>query len=129
MDIVADASAFLAVVLNEDDREWVLNKTAGKSIASPEILHYEIGNALIALQKKRRLNEREVVRAFRLSMRIPVTLLPVKIDDSLKIAMQFNIYAYDSYYLQCCIENNLSLVSIDDRMCNIAKNLGIEVLE
>ena len=27
MEIVADASAFLAVVLNESDRDWVINKT------------------------------------------------------------------------------------------------------
>jgi hypothetical protein len=44
---VADASAFLAVVLNESDRKWVINKTLGRKIVSPENLPYEIGNALI----------------------------------------------------------------------------------
>ena len=47
MQIVADASAFLAVVLNESDRNWVINKTLGRKIVSPENLPYEIGNALI----------------------------------------------------------------------------------
>ncbi|UJS16626.1 MAG: hypothetical protein L3J17_11995 [Candidatus Jettenia sp.] len=53
MDIVADASAFLAVVLNESDRDWIISKTIGCKIVSPEILPYEIGNALIAIRKKR----------------------------------------------------------------------------
>ncbi|MBM2835082.1 MAG: hypothetical protein HW406_2243 [Candidatus Brocadiaceae bacterium] len=44
---MADASAFPAVVLNESDRDWVINKTLGRKIVSPEILPYEIGNALI----------------------------------------------------------------------------------
>ncbi len=129
MEIVADASAFLAVVLNEDNRDWIIQRTAGKSIVSPEILPYEIGNALIAVKRKGRLDDREILRAFDLSQQIAVRLTSVKIHDSLKIALRFNIYAYDAYYLQCCIENKLSLISLDDRMCDIAENLGIKVVK
>ncbi len=129
MVIVADASAFLAVVLNESDRDWVINKTSGRSIISPEVLPYEIGNALIAVKRKGRLNEREILRAFDLTQRIEVRLISVKIHEAIKIAMQFKIYAYDAYYLQCCIENKLSLISLDDHMCYIAGKLGIKVVE
>jgi hypothetical protein len=38
MEIVSDASAFLAVALNEIDRDWVIEKTSGFSIVSPEVL-------------------------------------------------------------------------------------------
>lgn len=129
MEIIADASAFLAVILNESDRDWIINKTVGGRIISPEILPYEIGNALIAMRKKGRLNDREVIKAYNISQRIGVNLLPVKIHDALKIALRFNVYAYDAYYLQCCIENKLPFISLDDRMCNIARNLNIEVIE
>jgi predicted nucleic acid-binding protein len=129
MDIVADASAFLSVVLDETDREMVIHLTAGKSLVSPEILPYEIGNALIAMQKKGRLNNSEVLRAFDLSQRIPVSLTPVKIHAALEIASRFNIYAYDAYYLQCCLENKRPLISLDDRMCAVAEKLGIQVME
>jgi len=129
MEIVADASAFLAVVLNESDRDWIIHKTTGRSIISPEVLPYEIGNALIAVKRKGRLNDREILRAFNLSQRIPVRLVSVRIRDAMKIALRFNIYAYDAYYLQCCIENKLPLISLDDRMCDIAGSLGIKVVE
>jgi predicted nucleic acid-binding protein len=129
MEIVADASTFLAVVLNESDREWIIHKTMGKGIVSPEVLPYEIGNALIAVKRKGRLNDREALRAFNLYQRIAVRLVSVKIHDSIRIALRFNIYAYDAYYLQCCIENKLPLISLDDRMCGIAGNLGIKVVE
>ena len=129
MEIVADASVFLAVVLNESDRDWIIQRTAGKSVVSPEVLPYEIGNALIAVKRKGRLNDREILRAFDLSQRIAVRLISVKIHDAMKIALRFNIYAYDAYYLQCCIENKLSLISLDGRMCDIAENLGIKVVE
>jgi len=129
MEIVADASTFLAVVLNESDRDWIINKTTGQSIVSPEILPYEIGNALIAVRRKGRLNDREILRAFDLSQQIAVRLVSVKIHDAIKIAMRFDIYAYDAYYLQCCIENKLPLISLDDGMCDIAVKLGIKVVE
>ncbi len=129
MEIVADASIFLAVVLDETDRAWVIEKTAGCSVISPEVLPYEIGNALIAVRRRGRLNEREILRAFDISQRIAVRLVPVKIHDAMKLAVRFNIYAYDAYYLQCCIESKLALLSLDGRMCDIAKSLEIKVVE
>jgi len=129
MEIVSDASAFLAVALNEFDRDWVIERTSGSTIVSPEVLPYEIGNALIAMKKKGRLNNREILRAFDITQRIAVRLVPVKMHDALRMALRFNIYAYDAYYLQCCIENRLPLISLDDRMCDIARGIGITVME
>jgi predicted nucleic acid-binding protein len=129
MEIVSDASAFLAVALNEVERDWVIERTSGSTIVSPEVLPYEIGNALIAMRKKGRLNTREILRAFDITQRIAVRLLPIKIHDALRMAIRFNIYAYDAYYLQCCTENGLPLISLDDRMCEIARSIGIKVME
>jgi len=129
VEIVSDASAFLAVALNEADREWIVEKTAGCSVISPEVLPYEIGNALMALKRKGRLNDREILRAFDISQRIAVRLVPVKIRDAMKLAFRFNIYAYDAYYLQCCVENKMPLLTLDGRMGDIARNLGIKVVE
>ncbi len=91
MEIVADASTFLAVVLNESDRDWIIQKTIGKGIVSPEVLPYEIGNALIAVKRKGRINDREALRAVDLYQRIAVRLVSVKIHDAMKIALRFNI--------------------------------------
>lgn len=128
MGIVADASVFLAVILNESDREWVVRETAGKTVVSPEVLPYEIGNALIAMRRKGRLHDQEVLRAFDLSQRIIVKLIAVDIHEAIKLAMRFNVYAYDAYYLRCCVETKLPLVSLDNRMCDIAGSLGIKVM-
>jgi predicted nucleic acid-binding protein len=128
MDIVSDASAFLAVALNEDNRDWVIKKTSGLNLLSPEVLPYEIGNALIAMKKKGRLNEQAIMRAFGISQQITVRLVPIKVNEAIKTAIRCNIYAYDAYYLQCCVENSLPLISLDDRMCEAARSLGIKVV-
>jgi predicted nucleic acid-binding protein len=129
MDIVSDASVFLAVALFENDRDWVIEKTTGLNIISPEVLPYEIGNALIAIKRKGRLDEQGIIQAFDLSQKIAVKLVAVDINEAIKTAMKFNIYAYDAYYLQCCIENSLPLISLDDRMCEVAGNLNIKVVK
>ena len=118
-----------AGVYNESDREWVIERTRGAAVASPEVLPYEIGNALIAVMKRGRLSNREILRAFDISQRISVKLLPVRISEALRIALRFQSYAYDAYYLQCCIENRLPLISLDGHMCDMAKRLGIKVVE
>ena len=128
MDIVSDASAVLAVVLNEASRESVIERTSGCLIVSPEILPYEIANALIAVRRKDRLTDREALRAFNMSQRIAVRLLPVNIYDAMKMAMRFNIHAYDAFYLQCCLETKFPLISLDNRMCEIAEYLAIKVV-
>lgn len=128
MELVSDASVFLAVALNETDRRWVIERTTGAGLVSPEILPYEIGNALIAVRKRGRLNDREILQAFDIAQKIAVRLVPVKIREAMKTAAKFNTYAYDAYYLQCCLEKRLPLISLDARMCEIADILGIKVV-
>jgi predicted nucleic acid-binding protein len=129
MEIVADASAFLAVVLDEASKKWVVERTSGSSIVSPEILPYEIANALMLAKKKRRISDNEVLMAFDISQRIPVKLISVIIRDALKIAVKHGIHAYDAFYLQCCIATKLPLISLDAQMCKVAENLSITVVK
>ena len=128
MEMVSDASSFLAVVLDEASRQWVIDRTSGCTVVSPEVLPYEIANGMKALRKKGRLTEKEALRAFDISQRIPVKLVPVNIHDAMRIAVKFGIYAYDAFYLQCCLERKLPLVSLDNRMCEVAKSLSIKVV-
>jgi predicted nucleic acid-binding protein len=128
MEAVADASMFLAVVLDESDRKWIIEKTSGLTLVAPEVLPYEIANALSAMKKKGRLTGREVQRAFNISQGIPVRLVPIRVSDALRVAVNFNIYAYDAFYMQCCLEAKLPLISLDNRMCETAKRLSIKVV-
>jgi predicted nucleic acid-binding protein len=131
MDIVADASAFLAVALEEPKQKFIVDKTVGCGLISPDVLPYEIGNALIAgsRRKQHQLSAHDVQTAFSRSQRITVRLVPVRIDAALKLAHKLKIYAYDAYYLQCALETGLPLLTLDRGMMDCAKSLHIEVLE
>ena len=61
MHIMADTNIFLAVALNEPERDRVIRLTVDASALAPEILPYEIGNALSAMVKRRQLTQSEAL--------------------------------------------------------------------
>jgi predicted nucleic acid-binding protein len=129
MDIVADTNIFLAVALNEPERDRIIQLTLGSSVMAPEILPYEIGNALSAMVKRRKLAEVQALDAERAAGRIPVRLVGVDVRVSLRLAMEHNIYAYDAYFLQCARVFSRPLLTLDGRMKQVANQVGIVLLE
>ncbi|GHU84166.1 hypothetical protein FACS189473_0680 [Spirochaetia bacterium] len=61
MDVLLDAGAIMATVLNEPNRDIVVNLTKEATLLSPEMISFEIGNALVSLFKRHKLNEAEVL--------------------------------------------------------------------
>ena len=59
MRVLADTNVFLAVALNEPEKLWLLQLTQGVELVAPAVLPYELGNALSALVKRKRLTAGE----------------------------------------------------------------------
>ena len=129
MNMIADTNIFLAVVLNEPEKERIIEQTDQCKLLSPEILPYEIGNALSAIVKRKQLTHLQALQAIELSSAIPVRLIQPDIKSALEIALKFNIYAYDAYFLQAALSLNLPLLTLDKKMKEVAKQLNIMVLE
>jgi len=129
MNIISDTNVFLAVILDEPEKENIIRLTANTSAISPEILPYEIGNALSAMIKRKQLTGAEALSAFKAVSLIPVRLISVDIRQALKLALDYNIYAYDAYFLQCAKELSCPLITLDKRMKKVAHELNIEIME
>ena len=129
MDVVADTNVFLAVALNEPEKDRIIELTVDAVALAPEILPYEIGNALSAMVKRRRLTEAEALEAEQLAGRIPVRLVGIDVQASLQLASTYDIYAYDAYFLQCARVYSRPLITLDRRMKQVADQIGIKVLE
>ncbi len=129
MNIVSDTNIFLAVVLDEPEKEHIIQLTAKANAISPEILPYEVGNALSAMVKRNKLTKDEALAAFEGVGAIPVRLVPVDIRQALKLAVEYNIYAYDAYFLQCAKQLSCPLITLDRKMKQVAHDLKIEIME
>ena len=129
MKIVADTNTFIAVALNEPEKETIIHLTEGHDLIAPEVLPFEIGNALMAMVKRNALEADEVILAWEMVQYIPIDLRPIDIRAALYIATQYNIYAYDAYFLECALNLHSPLLTLDRQMIAIAQKIGIQVME
>ncbi|HHH49185.1 MAG TPA: PIN domain-containing protein [Gammaproteobacteria bacterium] len=129
MDIVSDTNIFLAVVLDEPEKANIIRLTAETTVIAPEILPYEMGNALTAMVKRKQITHGEALSAFTAANSIPARLISVDIRQALELALEYDIYAYDAYFLQCAKKLSCPLITLDKRMKQISSALKIEVLE
>jgi len=129
MKIVADTNTFIAVALNEPEKDMIIRLTEGYDLIAPEVLPFEIGNALTAMMKRNALEAEEVILAWDMVQHIQVDLRRIDIRAALNIATQYNIYAYDAYFLECALNLRSPLLTLDRQMKGIAQGIGIQVME
>lgn len=129
MNILIDANIFLAVIMNEPEKKAIIRATRESELISPEILPYEIGNALTAMIKRKRINSKNVADLFSIYNSIPIRLVSVEIEKALEIAVEYNIYAYDAYYLEVAKRLKLKILTLDAKMKKVANDLSLNIME
>ena len=129
MEIVVDASIFIAVLINEPTKKWIVSKTHSADVLAPHSLRFEIANALSKLVRRDLLAPELAQTAWSMSLGMPVQLKQIDIGAALRIASSLKIYAYDGFMLQCAREASAPLLTLDKRLRKEALGLGIVVLE
>jgi predicted nucleic acid-binding protein len=61
--------------------------------------------------------------------KIHIDFVEVELEESLNIAQQLNIYAYDAYLIRCALKYKAPLISLDRRLRGYAQQMNINVLE
>jgi len=129
MDVLLDASAIMAVILNEHNKDTVIMLTRNTTLLSPDVISFEIGNALVNLYRKQKITENELLEAYRNFTLIPIRNIKIDIEKALKIACKYKIYAYDAYYLEIASRLKIPLITFDESMKKVAFHLKINVLD
>jgi len=129
MEVVIDASVLIAVITNEDEKEKLIQLTTGAELVAPLSVHWEIGNAFSSLLKRKRLTIKEVLAALDIYLQIPVRFVEVELTESLEIASEMGLYAYDAYLLRCAAKYRLPLITLDYRLAEAARKKKIQILE
>jgi predicted nucleic acid-binding protein len=129
MSIVVDTSVIIAVITNEKSKSKLIKLTKDKDLIAPVTLHWEIGNAFSAMLKRKIIIWDQVEKVLEYYNLISVRFVEVDIRKTLKICNDFNIYAYDGYFLECAKNFNSTLLSLDKNMIEVAKKMKLQVLE
>ena len=125
MTIVADTSAVLSVAADEPTKPALIEATRGADLVAPASLPAEVGNALSAMFKRRRITLAEAQSVLAAYHRIPIRLLDLDLGRAVDLADRLGVYAYDAYVLDCAASQSAPLLSLDGGQREAARRAGI----
>jgi predicted nucleic acid-binding protein len=129
MQIIVDTSVIIAVLVNESSKPAIIQATQQTDLLAPLSIHWELANVFSAMFKRNRLSLAEALTAIAVYQQIPIRFVEVELEESLKIADELGIYAYDAYLLRSAIKYNLSLLTLDQGLKEQAERVGVKVIE
>ena len=129
MNFVIDTSVIIATITNEKHKTQLVEITNGSDLIAPASLHWEIGNALSAMLRRKRISLEEARISLNLYRKIPIQFHEVDLNSTLTIAEQLNIYAYDAYFLSCALSLKTCLLTLDQQLISKAKKIRVKVKE
>jgi predicted nucleic acid-binding protein len=129
MVITIDTSALLAVLLNEEHKAAIIDATKGHDLQAPESLDAEVGNALSAMFKRDRISIETAGKVVKQFNEIPIRRTKLRLQEALLMAQNYNMYAYDAYVLDCARQYRSPLLSLDNKLVEIGKELELTLLE
>lgn len=127
MIVVLDASFVLAWLLPDEQSAVVeeLFADPGSYFLAPDLLRYEIVNALVVGQRRRRIDASEARTALALFNLAPIGLLRPSASSVLELSESHNLSAYDAAYLAVAASQGARLASLDARLAAAAAVLGV----
>jgi len=127
--MVIDTSAVLAVLLNEPTRPALIRATQGKNLVAALSLPWEVGNALIAGLRRRRLTRASVNAAWSSYRQVQVRIAEIDVGSALEIASDLHLHAYDAYVLETARAQGRPLITLDRGLARAAAKLALKLLE
>lgn len=129
MKIFLDTSIVLAILVNEKERQSILNKINGNDLLCAESVVFEVGNAISSMFKRRKINLEQGKLVLKGFNELPIQIIEIDFERAINISSQFKIYAYDSYVLDCCERMRVPLVTLDNEMKRVSETMNISLME
>jgi len=136
MHWVIDSSIALAWALPDEtskEADLVLDRIlAGNIFWVPALWWYEMANALLMAQRRKRLTEADRMRLIELYRRLPIQT-DMMLDSDIMVrfhslAIEYNLSAYDTAYLELAQRKGLGLATVDRHLRSAAQKAGVKVI-
>lgn len=124
-----DTSAILAVVGEQPEKPELVRLARGATLVAPASVHWEMGNALSAMFKRKAIGIKDALLLLEAYAEIPIRLAAVSLKQAVELSARWNIYAYDAYVLACAINQRAPLLTLDAGLRDRARELKLDILE
>lgn len=133
---VLDASVSVAWCFPEESAayaEGVLDLLShGIEALTPAIWPFELANALLAGEGRKRLTVAQVTSVLQRIADLPITVDSLRVDrvfgQVLSVARQEQLTEYDAAYLELALREALPLATLDQGLRRAAQNAGIALV-
>jgi predicted nucleic acid-binding protein len=129
VEIVIDTSAILAVIAEQPEKSDLVRLTRGATLVAPSSVHWEVGNALSAMFKRRAIALDEALTLLEAYAAIPIRLTDLALKQAVELSAKLNVYAYDAYVIACAINQRAPILTLDSGLRARARELKLDVLE
>ena len=129
VEIAIDTSAILAVIGEQPEKGDLVRLTRGATLVAPASLHWEVGNALSAMFKRKAIAIKEALQLLEAYAAIPIRTVEVSLKQAVQLSARWNVYAYDAYVLACAINQRAPLLTLDGGLRERARELKLDVME
>jgi predicted nucleic acid-binding protein len=119
--LIADCSVLAAVLFDEPNRDVALQALAGKDLFAPELIADEIVS--VAIQKSRHGLDDVVRQALIDFTELELTRCRTDLHAQWRLALKFELSAYDAAYLWLAAELGAPLATFDERLGGAARQL------
>jgi len=133
--MVLDTSVAIAWCIEEETTpytEAVLLRLREETGVVPPIWPLEVGNALLAAERRGRIEPGQSRVGLRLLAELPITVATLSLwdvdDRVLRIARDHGLSSYDAPYVELALRRGLPLATLDARMRAAAAGLGVPLV-
>ncbi len=132
--VIVDASLSLAWCFPDEVSDYadqVLASLEGKTILVPAVWIFEVANAVLVGERRKRLNQTEITQFTILLESLSLVhdnqLAMNQMNDILFLARAHGLTAYDAAYLELSIRHNAPLATLDDQLQKAARSAGVKL--
>jgi predicted nucleic acid-binding protein len=119
--LVVDCSVLSAILFDEPNRDVAAQALAGKELFAPELIADEVVS--VAVKKSRYGLEDVVRRALVDFAELELTRCRSEVQAQWRLALQYELTAYDAAYLWLAAELDAPLATFDERLGAAARAL------
>ena len=134
-DFVLDASITLSWFFSDEmttATNELLERLDNETAYVPSIWALEIGNILVGAERKKRITYAGISQFLeqlsKLNIHIEHDTTFRGFHEVLSLAHSEGLTTYDASYLEIALRRGLPLASKDQQLCNVAKRLGVNVI-
>ncbi len=136
MDWVIDSSIALAWALPDETSKgaerFLSRILVGNIFWVPALWWYEMSNALLMAQRRKRLTEAERIRLIELYRKLPIQT-DMTLDSDIMgrfhtLAIEYHLSAYDTAYLGLAQRGGLGLATVDRQLRLAAQKAGVKII-